>query len=109
MGAVWTPVAMCWRCIVWVSAALSMMLTLGGDLVAPDGCWVVAAWENGDAVAACADGETWFVYDPDLTRDGMWSLARSEPPALAALAADQDEVMSAVLAQGDGTHERIVE
>jgi hypothetical protein len=54
-----------------VSAALSLMLTLGAALVPPDGCSVVAAWLDGRAVAECADGETWFVYDPTLTRDGL--------------------------------------
>ena len=68
-----------------VSAALSLMLTLRGELVPPDGCSVVAAWPDGSAVAACADGESWFVYEPDLTRDGLWSLTRSEPPGLAPL------------------------
>ena len=70
-----------------VSAGLSLMLTLGAGLPAPDGCQIVAVWEGGDAVAACADGETWFVYDPDLTRDGLWTIAREEPPELARLAA----------------------
>ena len=68
-----------------VSAGLSLMLTLGAALTAPDGCRVVAVGEEGDAVAACADGETWFVYDPDLTRDGMWTLAREEPAEQAML------------------------
>ena len=66
-----------------VSAALSLMLTLGAGLTPPDGCRVVAVEEDGSAVAACADGETWFVYDPELTRDGMWTIARDEPPELA--------------------------
>ena len=65
-----------------VSAALSLMLTLGAELIPPDGCTVVAAWPDGRAVAECADGETWFVYDPTLTRDGLWSLTRSEPLGL---------------------------
>lgn len=43
-----------------VSAALSLMLTLGAGLPAPDGCQIVAVSEEGDAVAACADGETWL-------------------------------------------------
>ena len=68
-----------------VSAALSLMLTLGAGLVPPDGCSVIAGWPDGSAVAACADGESWFVYEPDLTRDGLWSLTRSEPPGLAPL------------------------
>ena len=34
------------------------------------------------AVAECADGATWFVYDPELTHDGLWSLTREEPPEL---------------------------
>jgi hypothetical protein len=68
-----------------VSAALSLMLTLGAELVPPDGCSVIAGWPDGSAVAACADGESWFVYEPDLTRDGLWSLTRSEPPGLAPL------------------------
>ncbi len=68
-----------------VSAALSLMLTLGAGLLPPDGCSVIAAWSDGSAVAACADGESWFVYEPDLTRDGLWSLTRSEPPGLAPL------------------------
>jgi hypothetical protein len=70
---------------VIVSAALSLMLTLGAELVPPDGCSVIAGWPDGSAVAACADGESWFVYEPDLTRDGLWSLTRSEPPGLAPL------------------------
>ena len=69
-----------------VSAALSLMLTLGAGLTAPDGCQIVAVSEEGDAVAACADGATWFVYDPGITRDGLWTMTRDEPPELAALA-----------------------
>jgi hypothetical protein len=65
-----------------VSAALSLMLTLGAELVPPDGCAVVAAWPDGRAVAECADGETWFVYDPDLIRGGLWSKTSYEPPEL---------------------------
>ena len=65
-----------------VSAALATMLTLSGMLVAPDGCRVVAAWEDGRAVAACADPHTWFEFTPDLTRDGMWTIAHVEPPGL---------------------------
>ena len=68
-----------------ISAALSLMLTLGAGLPAPDGCQIVSVSEEGDAVAACADGKTWFVYDPDITRDGLWTMARDEPPELAAL------------------------
>lgn len=68
-----------------VSAGLSLMLTLGAVLTPPDGCQVVAVGEEGSAVAACADGETWFVYDPDVTRDGMWTIFHGEPPELAAL------------------------
>ena len=68
-----------------VSTALSLMLTLGAGLVAPDGCEVVAVWDDGSAAAECADGETWFVYDPDITADGMWSLVRHEPTGLVEL------------------------
>ena len=46
---------------------------------------VARGGEAGDAVAASADGETWFVYDPDLTQDGLWTIAREEPPELAAI------------------------
>jgi hypothetical protein len=56
-----------------VSAALSLMLTLGAEVV---------AWPDGHAVAECADGETWFVYDPDLIRGGLWSKTSHEPPEL---------------------------
>jgi hypothetical protein len=66
-----------------VSAALSLMLTLGAELVPPDGCAVVAAWPDGRAVAECVDGATWFVYDPDLIRGGLWSKTSFEPPELA--------------------------
>jgi hypothetical protein len=63
------------------------MLTLGAGLPAPDGCQIVAvSEEEGAAVAACADGETWFVYDPGITRDGLWTMTRDEPPEVAALA-----------------------
>lgn len=68
-----------------VSAGLSLMLTLGATLTPPDGCQIVAVGYEGNAVAACADGETWFVYYPDVTRDGMWTLSREEPPVLATL------------------------
>src|SRR3954453_12699035 len=71
-----------WRCLVLVSAALSLMLTLGGQLVAPDGCSVVAVWDDGSAVAACTDHHTWFVFEPHLTRHGLWSLTHEEPPGL---------------------------
>jgi hypothetical protein len=77
-----------------VSTALSLMLTLGAGLVAPDGCEVVAVWEDGSAVATCSDGNTWFEYDPDITRDGLWSISRSEPPELVALRAETATTMS---------------
>jgi hypothetical protein len=70
-----------------VSAALSLMLTLGGVLVPPDGCHIVAAWEDGTAVASCVDDQTWFVFAPDITRDGQWSLTHVEPPQLEAFEA----------------------
>jgi hypothetical protein len=73
---------MTWGCIMIVSAGLSLMLTLSAALTPPDGCRLVAVGEEGDAVAACADGETWFVYDPDLTQDGLWTIAREEPPEI---------------------------
>ena len=77
-----------------VSAGLSLMLTLGAALTPPDGCRIVAVGEAGDAVAACADGETWFVYDPEITQDGLWTLSREEPPQLAALTgADAGDVL----------------
>ena len=65
-----------------VSVALSLMLALSGELVPPDGCAVVAAREDGSAVAACADGHTWFVFDRKLTRGGLWSLTHNAPPGL---------------------------
>ena len=68
-----------------VSAALSLMLTLGAELIPPDGCTVVAAWPDGRAVAECVDGATWFVYNPDLIRGGLWSKTSYEPPGLAPL------------------------
>jgi hypothetical protein len=61
------------------SSALSLMLTLGGALVPPDGCWVVAVAEDGSAVAACTDPHAWFVYDPELTHDALWSLTHEAP------------------------------
>jgi hypothetical protein len=67
-----------------VSAALSLMLTLGAGLTAPDGCQIVAVSAEGDAAAACAGGETWFVYDADITRDGLWTMTGDKPPVLAA-------------------------
>jgi hypothetical protein len=60
------------------------MLTLGAVLVPPDGCAVVAVEEDGRAFATCADPQTWFVYDPELTDNGLWSLTLDEPPELAA-------------------------
>ncbi len=77
-----------------VSTALTLMLTLGAGLVAPDGCEVVAVWEDGSAVAACSDGNTWFEYDPDMTRDGLWSISRREPPELVALREETSKTMS---------------
>jgi photosystem II stability/assembly factor-like uncharacterized protein len=74
-----------------VSAALSLMLTLGAGLTAPDGCQIVAVSEEGNAYASCADGKTWFVYDPDITHDGMWSLVRGEPPQAATLNGEMPE------------------
>jgi hypothetical protein len=76
-----------------VSSALALMLTLGGVLVPPDGCSVVAVAEDGSAVAACADGQTWFMFDPDPTHHGLWSLTHTEPPGLSSfpdLAAEGD-------------------
>jgi hypothetical protein len=69
---------------VIVSSTLSLMLTLGGVLVPPDGCAVVAIEEDGRAFATCTDSHSWFVYDPEVTDDGLWSLTRDEPPELAA-------------------------
>jgi hypothetical protein len=83
---------------VIVSAALSLMLTLGAGLVPPDGCEIAAVWDDGSAVAACADGKTWFVYEPDVTQDGLWSLVRDEPPALLSLE-KQPSATTGVLAQ----------
>src|SRR4051794_1100649 len=73
-----------WRCLVIVSAALSLMLTLSGALVPPDGCAIVVVAEDGSAVAACTDPHTWFVYDPELTHNGLWSLTHTEPLGLVA-------------------------
>lgn len=70
---------------MFVSPALSLMLTLGAVLVPPDGCAVVAVEEDGRAFATCADPHTWFVYEPALTHDGLWSITRDEPPEVAAL------------------------
>ena len=67
-----------------VSPALSLMLTLGAALVPPIGCAVVAVAEDSRAFAACADPHTWFVFEPELTHDGLWSITREEPPELAA-------------------------
>jgi hypothetical protein len=69
---------------VIVSPALSLMLSLGGVLVPPEGCTVVVVAEDGGAVAACMDPHTWFVYEPELTHDGLWSLTHDKPPELAA-------------------------
>ena len=66
-----------------VSPALSLMLTLSGGLVPPDGCAVVAVEEDGRAFAACADDQTWFVFEPELTHDGLWSLTHEAPPGMA--------------------------
>jgi hypothetical protein len=68
---------------VIVSPALSLMLTLGAVVVPPDGCTIVAVEEDGRAFAACADGQTWFVFEPELTHDGLWSLTHEAPPELA--------------------------
>ena len=65
------------------SSALSLMLTLGGALVPPDVCWVVAVAEGGSAVAACTDPLTRFVCDPELTHDALWSLTHEAPLKLA--------------------------
>ena len=73
-----------WRCLVIVSSALSLLLTLGGALVPPIGCSVVAIEDDGRAFATCPDPHTWFVYDPQLTHNGLWSLTHDEPPELAA-------------------------
>jgi hypothetical protein len=70
---------------VIVSPALSLMLALGSLLVPPEGCSVVAVEKDGRAFAACTDPDTWFVYDPDLIRGGLWSKTSYEPPELAAL------------------------
>lgn len=67
-----------------VSPVLSLLLTLGGVFVPPDGCSVVAVAEDGRAFATCTDPHTWFVYDPDLLRGGLWSQTSYEPPELAA-------------------------
>jgi hypothetical protein len=74
-----------WRRLVIVSPALSLMLVLGSVLVPPEGCSVVAVEEDGRAVAACTDPHTWFVYDPELTHDGLWSITHEEPPELAVI------------------------
>jgi len=58
------------------------MLALGSVLVPPEGCSVVAVEEGGRAFAACIDPDTWFVYDPDLIRGGLWSKTSYEPPEL---------------------------
>jgi hypothetical protein len=60
------------------------MLTLSGALVPPEGCSVVVVAEDGGAVATCTDPHTWFVYQPEITRDGLWMLTHDEPPELAA-------------------------
>ena len=65
-----------------VSPALSLMLALGSVLVPPEGCSVVAVEEDGRAFATCTDPHTWFVYDPDLIRGGLWSKTSYEPPEL---------------------------
>ena len=75
-----------------VSAGLSLMLTLGAGLTPPDGCQVVAVADEGNAVAECADSETWFVYDPAITRDGLWTISRDEPAELAALRAMETQI-----------------
>jgi hypothetical protein len=66
-----------------VSPALSLMLTLGGVLVPPDGCAVVAVEEDGRAFATCADDQIWFVFEPELAHDGQWSMTCEEPSELA--------------------------
>ena len=73
------------RCRVIVSSsALSLMLTVGGALVPRDGCWLSHGLaEDGSAVAACTDPHTWFVYDPELTHDALWSLTHEAPAELA--------------------------
>jgi hypothetical protein len=76
---------------VIVSPALSLMLVLGSVLVPPEGRSVVAVEENGRAVAACTDPDTWFVYDPELTHDGLWSKTSYEPPELASFKAQSIE------------------
>jgi hypothetical protein len=68
------------------------MLTLGGALVPPDGCAVTAVEEDGRAFAACADSQTWFVFEPELTDDGLWSRTRYEPPELKVLRSDGGRV-----------------
>jgi hypothetical protein len=74
-----------------VSSALSLMLALGSVLVPPEGCSVVAVEEDGRAFAACTDPDTWFVYDPDLIRGGLWSKTSYEPPELASFKAQSTE------------------
>jgi len=73
-----------------VSSALSLMLTLGGVLVPPDGCAIVAVEDDGRAFATCTDPHSWFVFDPKVTHDGLWSLTRTEPPELASLRTQSD-------------------
>jgi hypothetical protein len=69
--------------LFFVSPALSLMLTLGGVLVPPDGCAVVAVEEDGRAFAACADDLIWLVFEPEVTHDGQWSITCAEPSELA--------------------------
>ena len=65
-----------------VSPALSLMLTLSGGPVAPEGCAVVAVAEDGRAFATCADPHTWLIFNPEITHDGLWSLTHDESPEL---------------------------
>jgi len=67
---------------VIVSPALSLMLALGSVLVPPEGCSVVAVEDDGRAFATCTDPHSWFVYDPNLIRGGLWSKTSYEPPEL---------------------------
>jgi hypothetical protein len=46
---------------VWAASA---QLGRGYPMIAPHGCAVVAAWEDGSAIAYCMDG-TMQAFDPD--------------------------------------------
>lgn len=72
-----------WRRLVIVSPALALMLALGGMLVPPDGCSVVAIEEDGSALATCPDRPAWFVYNPDEAGGGRWTEMRGDLPGFA--------------------------